>query len=87
MVFEETTEVYEHMDHMAMPKLPAEIAESNSLAVFNSKLLPHIAKNYLIFFLSYFFFYIIIHLFLYMHYLSLFVNIIRALYIFYDRFF
>ena len=46
MVFEETTEVYEHMDHMAMPKLPAEIAESNSLAVFNSKLLPHIAKNY-----------------------------------------
>ena len=46
MVFEETTEVYEHMDHMAMPKLPAEIAESNSLAVFYSKLLPHIAKNY-----------------------------------------
>ena len=46
MVFEETTEVYEHMDHKAMPKLPAEIAESNSLAVFNSNLLPHLVKNY-----------------------------------------
>ena len=46
MVFEETTEVYEHMDQKAMPKLSAEIAESNSLAVFNSKLLPHLDKNY-----------------------------------------
>ena len=27
-------------------KLPAEIAESNSLAVFNSKLLPCLVKNY-----------------------------------------
>ena len=45
MVFEETTEVYEHMDHMAMPKLPAEIAESNSLAVFNSKLLPQMNQK------------------------------------------
>ena len=46
MVFEETTEVYEHMDHKAVPKLAAEIADSNSLAFFNSKLLPHLAKRY-----------------------------------------
>ena len=45
MVFEETTEVYEHMDHKAMPKLPAEIAESNSLAVFNFKLLPQMNQK------------------------------------------
>ena len=68
-------------------KLPAEIVESKALAVFNCKLFRYPAKNHQTFILSYFILYVMIHIFLYMYYPSLFINFIRVLYIFYDRFF
>ena len=67
-------------------KLPAEIVESNSLAVFTSKSATLLITRRFFYFHT-FFLYIMIHLCLYMYYPSLFVNFIRALYIFYDRFF
>ena len=68
-------------------KFPAEIVESKALAVFNCKLFRYPAKNHHTFILSYFILYVMIHIFLYMYYPSLFINFIRVLYIFYDRFF
>ena len=68
-------------------KLPVEIVESKALAVVNSKLFRYPAKNHQTFILSYFILYVMIHIFLYMYYPSLFTNFFRVLHIFYDRFF